>query len=148
MQRSRHHLYVGWRYFWRQIHRLIRNPVFAVLSLMGNFTLFSCAGLFYFLEFGTNPKVENFFDAIWWAVATMTTVGYGDIYPVTTAGRCVGIALMMTGGVLFLSFVGLLASVFMELELVQLESEVDELRTGIRKLSDDIHDQHSESLKD
>lgn len=36
-------------------------------------------------------------DALWWAAATVTTVGYGDLYPVTTAGRLVALPLMFTG---------------------------------------------------
>jgi voltage-gated potassium channel len=45
--------------------------------------------------------------ALWWAVTTVTTVGYGDVVPVTTAGRLVGAALMLTG----LSLIPLLVSV-------------------------------------
>jgi voltage-gated potassium channel len=40
---------------------------------------------------------KTFWDAVWWAVVTVTTVGYGDIYPKTVAGRIVGIMLMLVG---------------------------------------------------
>ena len=46
-------------------------------------------------------------DALWWAVTTVTTVGYGDHYPVTTAGRFVAVALMVVG----ISVVGALTAV-------------------------------------
>ena len=36
-------------------------------------------------------------DALWWAVTTVTTVGYGDVYPITTAGRYVGVLTMFVG---------------------------------------------------
>jgi hypothetical protein len=39
----------------------------------------------------------TFWDDVWWAVVTVTTVGYGDIYPHTVAGRMVAIVLMLTG---------------------------------------------------
>jgi voltage-gated potassium channel len=49
-------------------------------------------------------------DAIWWAYVTITTVGYGDRYPVTTGGRIVGILVMTTGVAVFATFAGLISS--------------------------------------
>lgn len=42
-------------------------------------------------------NITTFSDALWWAVSTITTVGYGDHYPVTPAGRAIGIVLMLAG---------------------------------------------------
>ena len=42
-------------------------------------------------------NIATFADAMWWAVTTMTTVGYGDRYPVTAQGRLVAVALMLSG---------------------------------------------------
>ncbi|MDI2035808.1 potassium channel family protein [Paenarthrobacter nitroguajacolicus] len=44
-----------------------------------------------------DAKIMTFGDAAWWAVTTITTVGYGDLYPVTPIGRVVAAALMMSG---------------------------------------------------
>jgi len=49
-------------------------------------------------------------DAIWWAYVTITTVGYGDRFPVTTGGRLVGIMVMTTGVAVFATFAGLISS--------------------------------------
>lgn len=51
-------------------------------------------------------------DAIWWAMTTITTVGYGDRYPVTTEGRLIAVVLMITGVGLFGVFTGYISSVF------------------------------------
>jgi voltage-gated potassium channel len=42
-------------------------------------------------------NIETFGDALWWPMTTMTTVGYGDRYPVTTTGRFIGAAVMIAG---------------------------------------------------
>ncbi len=49
-------------------------------------------------------------DAIWWAYVTITTVGYGDRFPVTPTGRLVGIMVMTTGVAVFATFAGLISS--------------------------------------
>ena len=44
-----------------------------------------------------DAQITNLIDAFWWASATVTTVGYGDVVPVTEAGRIMGIVLMFVG---------------------------------------------------
>ncbi|EIK52565.1 ion transporter [Stutzerimonas stutzeri TS44] len=51
-------------------------------------------------------------EALWWAFVTVTTVGYGDFYPVTTAGRVVAVLLMVSGVGLFGSFAAYIGSLF------------------------------------
>ncbi|MGA1362956.1 MAG: potassium channel family protein [Ilumatobacteraceae bacterium] len=48
-------------------------------------------------DVGDGRRVHSFFDALWWSSATITTVGYGDIFPVTAAGRVVGVFTMLVG---------------------------------------------------
>jgi len=60
-----------------------------------------------------DANIESAEDAIWWSISTITTVGYGDKYPVTTEGRVVGIVLMICGVGMFAGLSGLVASVFL-----------------------------------
>lgn len=48
-------------------------------------------------DVGEHGRLHSFFDGLWWASTTITTVGYGDVYPVTTAGRLVGVVTMGVG---------------------------------------------------
>lgn len=64
------------------------------------------------VEDDPNSNIKTAEDAIWWAYVTITTVGYGDKYPVTTEGRIIAAFLMTTGVGLFGTFTGFLASWF------------------------------------
>jgi voltage-gated potassium channel len=41
--------------------------------------------------------IQSVGDGLWWAITTLTTVGYGDIYPTTTEGRFIAVGLMVSG---------------------------------------------------
>jgi voltage-gated potassium channel len=60
-----------------------------------------------------DANIKTAEDALWWSVATVTTVGYGDKYPVTTEGRAIGIVLMLGGVSMFGCISGLAATFFL-----------------------------------
>ncbi|MBI1767441.1 MAG: potassium channel family protein [Bacteroidetes bacterium] len=64
------------------------------------------------VEQDPNSNIKTAEDAIWWAFVTITTVGYGDKYPVTTEGRIIAAFLMVTGVGLFGTFTGYMTSWF------------------------------------
>lgn len=90
---------------------VVQTPILLSVALAGNLILLVCAFMFYSFERESNPAVTTFFDAIGWSFSTVTTVGFGDITPVTTAGRVVGIALMIGGVTSFVSFTALLVAI-------------------------------------
>jgi voltage-gated potassium channel len=80
-----------------------------------------------------DANISDFGDAIWWAVTTMTTIGYGDHYPVTSIGRVVAFGLMLGGIALLGAVTATLASWLVE--SVQAEKEqAEDLHATIRRL--------------
>ncbi|MXY32967.1 MAG: ion transporter [Boseongicola sp. SB0664_bin_43] len=69
--------------------------LFAVLSLI--LLYISATGIWFFEHEVQPDKFGSIFDGLWWAVATLTTVGYGDVYPVTAGGRFFTFVLLMIG---------------------------------------------------
>jgi len=61
---------------------------------------FFCSFIFYWAEHGVNPEVATYDDSIWFVLQTITTVGYGDIIPVTGIGRLMGVMSMFSALVL------------------------------------------------
>lgn len=55
------------------------------------------ASAFYHFEEGVNPSIHDAGDALWWSMTTLSTVGYGDLYPHTTGGRVVAAITMIIG---------------------------------------------------
>jgi voltage-gated potassium channel len=86
-----------------------------------------------------DANITDFGDAIWWAVTTMTTVGYGDHYPVTAVGRLVAFGLMIGGIALLGTVTATLASWLVETVAAEKE-QAEELQVTIQRLEDKITD--------
>lgn len=77
--------------------------------------LILASGLMYVVEHAAQPEAfASIVDAMWWGVATLTTVGYGDIYPLTAAGKVLGGAISVLGIGMFALPAGVIAWGFAE----------------------------------
>ena len=82
-------------------------------------------------------------DAVWWSIVTVTTVGYGDKYPVTTEGRIIGSILMIAGVGTFAALSGLAASFFLKAndrkpdDLGEVLARLDAMEARLIKRQDD-----------
>jgi voltage-gated potassium channel len=127
------HPKIGRRFFASRIRALLRHPLFAFLTVTGNGFAVIGAVAFYSVENEVNPHLLGWLDALWWSMQTVTTVGYGDIFPVTPLGKCIGIFLMLFGTALFSAFTALFATILLEPEISEVEEEVRELERTVRK---------------
>jgi voltage-gated potassium channel len=108
------------------IIRAVRMVAFVALTL---------AVIAAIVEWAVDPGIGSFRDSLWWAIVTVTTVGYGDVVPTSTAGRIVGGLLMLAGVSAIPIATSLVVSVFISrLQSQQHERDADERRDLIERL--------------
>ena len=90
---------------------VLRTPLFVYFTIMGNMVMFLSAWLFFILEREINSTVSSYWDGLWWALCTISTVGYGDIVPMTAGGRLISFFLIIVGVMCFLGSMAVLVSV-------------------------------------
>jgi voltage-gated potassium channel len=81
-------------------------------------------------------NIQNAEDAMWWAMSTMTTVGYGDRYPITTEGRLIAVFLMASGVGVFGTFSGLIASWFLSPAVDEADSDLARLERRLELIQE------------
>lgn len=108
----------------------------AVLTALGGGAAYAAA-----------EKGSSTWDGIWWAVTTMTTVGYGDIYPTTTLGRIIAILVMVVGIGFIALLTGAIAQRFLSEEVAEVEREIadveeteDTLLRELRAITARLHE--------
>lgn len=80
---------------------------FAALLLLADFWIV-------YFERGKNPSFQDYGDGLWWALVTVTTIGYGDKVPITSAGRLVGSGVILVGIGLVGLFMGKISAILVE----------------------------------
>jgi voltage-gated potassium channel len=104
--------------------RLFSPEGFRWVALLTLLTTFCGGAAFAGVERGHNERIENTWDGIWWALETMTTVGYGDVSPETDGGRMIALVVMVIGIGFLSMLIGLVAQQFVQPQVRGLEGEV------------------------
>ncbi len=116
--------------------------VTAVTTVVGSFVI-------YFVE-SQHPdsQINSMLDAVWWTVSTVTTVGYGDIVPVTDAGKIVAIFFMFFGISVLGIFLSVLGTRFYKHRFEKEEKEISHAQRLILDRMDDLEKNQEKSQKD
>lgn len=125
------------RFLKKKAWRLVSHPIFLFLTVCGNLLIASGAVFLYVIEHGSNPQIHTLLDTVWWAVSTVTTVGYGDVSPITPPGKIVGIILMIFGTALFWSYTALFAEALVSEEFDDFTSELRVIEKRLVELRDE-----------
>jgi voltage-gated potassium channel len=127
----------------KQTHLGYLLAVSAVVVSVGTFSA-------YLLESDIpGARIRDLGDAFWWALATVTTVGYGDVVPVTIFGRAVGAVLMVSGIAILSVFISSLgAYLFSRTATASPKTLRDEVKEAIKKKVDDVESLSEEEVEE
>jgi voltage-gated potassium channel len=127
--------------FFRSLRVLHGKNKFVYIILF-SFSSISIGAVLGYLFESPNPdsNINNIGDAFWWAIATVTTVGYGDVYPVTAEGRIVGSLLMIIGIAILWVFISTVGIALRDHKIDNMEKMTleDETKTIIKLKIDNL----------
>lgn len=111
-----------------------RQSTLLVACLLALVLIIASSTAILYFENDANANIKSAENALWWAFATITTVGYGEFYPVTTEGRVIAAILMTAGVGLFGAFSAALAAWFLVPEDEATDAEIAALTEEVRRL--------------
>lgn len=124
------------------------NKLFYLLVLAAITIVFGSLVIYSVESPHPDSQINTMLDAVWWTVATVTTVGYGDIVPVTETGKIVAIFYMFFGiGVLAL-FISVLGTQFYKNRFLKEEKEMSHAQKLILDRMDDLEKNQEKLQKD
>jgi voltage-gated potassium channel len=94
-----------------QVERLAAHRGLVWLFVLWLSVAVICSIWLFAVEADTNPELASPLDAIWWGIVTLTTVGYGDVYPRTPEGRIAAMVLMVLGISLYSAITATITSI-------------------------------------
>lgn len=103
---------------------LIKKPVFWRLTIIVHAIILGAAAAVYIVESDLNPNLSTFTNTLYWSISTATSVGYGDVVPITNPGKWVAMALMIAGTLFHALYTALFAAALMKPDIDEIEREI------------------------
>jgi voltage-gated potassium channel len=133
---------------WAEAKVLIYQRTFSTVAMTSLVSALAAATLVYVAERGGDGPIQTYPDALWWAAATVTTVGYGDVFPKTAAGRGIAFLLMLVGISVFGLLTARVAALFVqENEEDHHGRKLDEVLARLERLERQLRQQHASEVR-
>lgn len=117
----------------------VKREILALIILSSMLVYLAACGIYFFEKYEQPDKFGSIPDSMWWAIVTLTTIGYGDVYPKTAGGKIFTAVIALIGIGLIAIPSGLLASVLTE---ARVEEEILEEEQGESSENDEKQDRN------
>lgn len=107
---------------------IVREELMLFFMISGIMIFLTAAGIYYFENEAQPEAFQSIFHSLWWAVITLTTVGYGDVYPITAGGRIFTFFVLIIGVGIVTIPAGLVASALSRARTIETEMREEQVR--------------------
>lgn len=131
--------------------RIVKEEIILFMMVTFIFLFLASAGIYYFENQAQPETFSSIFSSAWWAVVTLTTVGYGDVYPITIGGKMFTFFILMIGVGIVTIPAGLVASALTkarELEEAADQQEDEAIMEAVKQNAKEINREESNKGKD
>lgn len=113
--------------------KIIKPELVMYFIVSGIFIFLAAAGIYYFENEVQPQKFASIFHSLWWAIVTLTTVGYGDVYPITLGGKIFTFFILLIGIGIVTIPAGLIASSLTKAREMAEQEESERLKNNVRR---------------
>ena len=118
-----------------EAHDMVTSHGLHYATIIGAALFFVLAALaLAFERQASGSNIHTYGDAIWWGIATITTVGYGDRFPVTTEGRVISVMIMLLGISLFSLITAAVAAMFVQPTMKKEEATLEDVLARLEQM--------------